>query len=60
MMQLEFGGRRFDIPAGELTVGTDASSGLMLAGEGILARHAVLRATTEGSAIVSRVARCFE
>jgi len=55
MMQLEFGGRRFDIPADELTVGTDASSGLMLAGEGILARHAVLRATTEGSAIVSRV-----
>jgi pSer/pThr/pTyr-binding forkhead associated (FHA) protein len=54
MMQLEFGGRRFDIPAGELTVGTDASSGLLLAGEGILARHAVLRATTEGSAIVSR------
>ena len=54
MMQLEFGGRRFDIPAGELIVGTDASSGLMLAGEGILARHAVLRATTEGSAIVSR------
>lgn len=55
MMQLEFGGRRFDIPAGELTVGTDASSGLVLAGEGILGRHAVLRATTEGSAIVSRV-----
>ncbi|MEP7326414.1 MAG: FHA domain-containing protein [Gemmatimonadota bacterium] len=54
MMQLEFGGRRFDIPAGELTVGTDASCGLVLTGEGVLARHAVLRATTEGSAIVSR------
>ena len=54
MMQLEFGGRRYDIPAGELTVGTDASCGLVLAGEGILARHVVLSATTEGSAIVSR------
>lgn len=55
MMQLEFGGRRFDIPAGELSVGTDASCGLVLTGEGVLARHAVLCATTEGSAIVSRV-----
>lgn len=52
MMQLEFGGRRYDIPAGDLSVGTDPSNGLVLAGEGIQARHAKLRATSEGSAIV--------
>jgi pSer/pThr/pTyr-binding forkhead associated (FHA) protein len=52
MMQLEFGGRRYDIPAGDLSIGTDAASGLVLAGSGIQSSHAKLRATSEGSAIV--------
>jgi pSer/pThr/pTyr-binding forkhead associated (FHA) protein len=56
MMQLEFGGRRYEITAGELAVGSDPSSGIVLEGEGVKPRHAVLRGTSEGSAIIQRVA----
>ena len=52
MMQLEFGGRRYEITAGELAVGSDPSSGIVLGGEGVKARHAVLRGTSEGSAVI--------
>ncbi|MEO8200320.1 MAG: FHA domain-containing protein [Gemmatimonadota bacterium] len=54
MMQLEFGGRRFEIPAGELAVGSDPSSGVVLAGEGIKPRHAVLRGSPDGGAVIQR------
>jgi pSer/pThr/pTyr-binding forkhead associated (FHA) protein len=54
MMQLEFGGRRYEIPAGELTVGSDPASGVVLAGQGVKPRHAVLRGTSEGSAVIQR------
>lgn len=54
MMQLEFGGRRYEIPAGELAVGSDPAGGVTLAGAGVKPRHAVLRGTSEGSAVVQR------
>lgn len=54
MMQLEFGGRRYEIPAGELAVGSDPAGGVILTGEGVKPRHAVLRGTSEGSAIIQR------
>ncbi len=54
MMQLEFGGRRYEIPAGELTVGSDPACGLVLTGPGVLPRHAVLKGSAEGSAVIQR------
>ena len=53
MMQLEFGGRRYDIPTDEISVGTDPSCAVVLAGGGIQPRHALLRGTGN-SAIVRR------
>jgi pSer/pThr/pTyr-binding forkhead associated (FHA) protein len=54
MMQLEFGGRRYEIPAGELAVGSDPAGGVILTGEGVKPRHAVLKGTSEGSAVIQR------
>jgi pSer/pThr/pTyr-binding forkhead associated (FHA) protein len=54
MMQLEFGGRRYEIPAGELAVGSDPTCGVILTGEGVKPRHAVVRGTSEGSAVIQR------
>ena len=54
MMQLEFGGRRYEIPAGELAVGSDPAAGIVLTGEGVKPRHAVLRGTAEDSAVIQR------
>lgn len=54
MMQLEFGGRRYEIPAGELAVGSDPAGGIVLSGPGVKPRHAVLRGTGEDSAIIQR------
>jgi pSer/pThr/pTyr-binding forkhead associated (FHA) protein len=54
MMQLEFGGRRYEIPAGELAVGSDPSCDVVLSGEGVRPRHVVLRGTSEGSAVIRR------
>jgi pSer/pThr/pTyr-binding forkhead associated (FHA) protein len=54
MMQLEFGGRRYEIPAGELAVGSDPAGGIVLSGAGVKSRHAVLRGTGEDSAVIQR------
>lgn len=54
MMQLEFGGRRYEISAGELAVGSDAAGGIVLTGAGVKPRHAVLRGTADGSAVIQR------
>jgi pSer/pThr/pTyr-binding forkhead associated (FHA) protein len=54
MMQLEFGGRRYEIPARELAVGSDPACDVVLTGTEVKPRHAVLRGTTEGSAIIQR------
>jgi pSer/pThr/pTyr-binding forkhead associated (FHA) protein len=54
MMQLEFGGRRYEITAGELAVGSDPAGGIVLTGPGVKPRHAVLRGTGEDSAVIQR------
>ncbi|MEO8295513.1 MAG: FHA domain-containing protein [Gemmatimonadota bacterium] len=54
MMQLEFGGRRYEIPAGELAVGSDPSCEVTLTGEGIAPRHALVRGTSQGGAVIQR------
>jgi pSer/pThr/pTyr-binding forkhead associated (FHA) protein len=53
MMELEVGGQRIPIPAGELVIGTDPASGLRLSG--LAATHAVVTGAADGSAAVRRV-----
>ena len=53
MMQLEFGGRRYDIPTDEISVGADPSCAVVLAGGGIQPCHALLRGAGN-SAIIRR------
>lgn len=50
MLELEFGGQRYTIPAGELVVGSDPSAQVFL--PGILPRHAILLGAPDGAASV--------
>ena len=54
MMQLEIGGLRYPIAAGEMVVGSDADCALPLSGEGVQARHAVVQGLADGSAAIRR------
>jgi hypothetical protein len=51
MMQLEFGGQRYPITAGESTIGTDPDGVVVLAGAGIRRRHAIIHGSPVGAAI---------
>jgi pSer/pThr/pTyr-binding forkhead associated (FHA) protein len=51
-MQLEFGGRRYLVAAGDLVIGSGPESRLVLAAPGVLARHALVRRLGEGMAVV--------
>jgi pSer/pThr/pTyr-binding forkhead associated (FHA) protein len=52
-MQLEFGGRRYPVAAGDLVVGSGSDSTLVLAAPGVLPRHAVIRPLGPGMAVVA-------
>ena len=52
MMHLEIGGQRIPIAAGETLIGSAADSGIVLPGEGVLPRHAVLLGTPQGAAAI--------
>ncbi|HET7599872.1 MAG TPA: FHA domain-containing protein [Gemmatimonadales bacterium] len=56
-MQLEVGGQRYPIAAGEMVVGSDAGCDLPLRGEGVLPRHAIVQGLADGSAAIRRAAR---
>src|SRR6266513_1183514 len=51
MALLEMGGKRFTIPAGEVHLGSDASSAIQLSGPGVLAKHAIFRGTPDGQVV---------
>ena len=51
-MQLEFGGRRYPVAAGEVVIGSGSDSTLVLAAPGVLPRHAVIRPLGSGMAVV--------
>jgi pSer/pThr/pTyr-binding forkhead associated (FHA) protein len=51
MMQLEFGGRRYPIAAGETVIGTAPGCAVVLAGDEVCPRHAVLHGSPAGAAI---------
>ncbi len=51
-MQLEFGGQRIVVAAGEILIGSDLSATLRLVGDGILPRHARVRRTEAGAVVI--------
>ncbi|HEY7613151.1 MAG TPA: FHA domain-containing protein [Gemmatimonadales bacterium] len=56
MMQLEVGGRRVPIAAGDTVIGSAPWCSIVLEGEGVRPHHAVVQGTTEGSAAIRTVA----
>src|ERR1700756_4814458 len=54
MALLELGGRPFPIPAGELVVGSDPASAILLSGPGVLPRHAVLQGQVDGQVVIRK------
>ena len=52
MMQLEIGGQRIAIAAGETFIGSAADCGIVLPGEEVRPRHAILQGTAQGAAAI--------
>src|SRR5213080_1912879 len=55
MALLELGGKRFTIPVGEVTLGSDASCAIPLSGADVLPRHALLQGQADGQVIIRKV-----
>jgi pSer/pThr/pTyr-binding forkhead associated (FHA) protein len=56
MMQLEVGGRRIPLAAGDTVIGSAPWCSIVLEGEGVRPHHAVVQGTAEGSAAIRTVA----
>ena len=52
MMHLEIGGARVPVPAGETIIGSAPGSAIVLEGEGVQPRHAILQGTAQGAAAI--------
>jgi pSer/pThr/pTyr-binding forkhead associated (FHA) protein len=52
MIQLEVGGERYAIATGEIAIGSAPDNRVVLAGEGVQPRHAVVEATQPGTAAI--------
>ncbi|HEY9444725.1 MAG TPA: FHA domain-containing protein [Gemmatimonadales bacterium] len=52
MMQLEVAGKRYPVAAGETVIGSAPGAAILLSGEGVRPRHAVVQATSEGTAAI--------
>ena len=60
MMQLEVGGLRYPIAAGEMVVGSGADCTVPLQGEGVRPRHAIVQGLANGSAAIRRASEGAE
>jgi pSer/pThr/pTyr-binding forkhead associated (FHA) protein len=56
MIHLEIGGERYAIAAGETAIGSASDNRVVLAGEGVQPRHAVVQASQPGSAAIRAAA----
>src|SRR5260370_24927236 len=54
MALLELGGKRFTIPVGEMTLGSDPSCAISLSGAAVLPRHALLHGQADGQEIIRK------
>src|SRR5215212_2065584 len=52
MMHLEFGGARIPVPVGETIIGSAPGCAILLEGEGVRPRHAILQGTSQGAAAI--------
>jgi len=52
-MELEYGGRRYPVAAGELVIGSGPGATLVLVSAGIRPRHAIVRLLAPGMAVVA-------
>ncbi len=52
MMHLEIGGQRIPVAAGETFIGSATDCGIVLPGEGVRPRHAILQGTAQGAAAI--------
>ncbi len=52
MIQLEVGGRRHPVSAGEFVLGSDPGAGILLEGADVLVRHAVVELLSTGEAAI--------
>lgn len=52
MSYLEIGGQRHSIPPGELVVGSDASAGILMTGEGVAPRHLIVQGLPDGQVAI--------
>lgn len=60
MMQLEVGGLRYPIAAGEMVVGSGPDCTVPLTGEGVQPRHAIVQGLENGSAAIRRASQGAE
>ena len=54
MALLELGGKKFTIPVGEVTLGSDAGCAISLAGPAVLPQHALLQGQADGQVIIRK------
>src|SRR3989449_8770551 len=54
MALLELGGKRFTIPVGEVTLGSDASCAISLSGADVLPRHALFQGQADGQVVIRK------
>src|SRR5437867_1317408 len=54
MALLELGGRKFTIPVGEVTLGSDAGCAISLAGAAVLPQHALFQGHADGQVIIRK------
>jgi pSer/pThr/pTyr-binding forkhead associated (FHA) protein len=54
MALLEWGSRRFTVPAGEVVAGSDAACAVQVTGPRVLARHAVLQGQADGQVVIRK------
>ncbi|MGH7187074.1 MAG: glutamate ligase domain-containing protein [Pseudomonadota bacterium] len=59
MMQLEIGGLRYPIAAGEMVVGSGADCTIRLSGDDVQPRHAIVQGLANGAAAIRRAAGRF-
>ena len=60
MSLLELGGRKFTIPVGEVTLGSDVSCAISVTGPGVLPQHALLQAHADGQVVIRKTSPAAE
>src|SRR6267154_1216429 len=60
MALLELGGKKFTLPVGEVTLGSDPGCAIPLPGAGVLPRHAVFQGQPDGQVVIRKAAPAAE